>query len=962
MRTSSCARLLIVFLALLAAPESARAQGSWLPYGTVGASDIAVSPKGVVWLVSREANSIQSSLVLADTRFVTPRGSPSRVAVDPNGFPWLVNSDGTLWHWMRSATGVEDWVQSSLKAIDIAVGANGAVWAIDTKQRVVQLMDGAWQPTNETGVRISVDPSGNPWIVNSAGQVSHWHEGTWTIVPASATDISVAPDGSVFILGTTPARGGFEVLRLNGATWEHIVGGGGVAISAGTQAVYVAQDASTYLVVSSTVARLRVAGNDPSIETPPAAASPVMADNAGIASQASAPSTIAPTTTTLSPPTAASKPAAMDPVAPAKDIAAVASAAPTEKGASIPLPSAGTVVGVLGALGGIGGLLSKATPASIAPSVIPALIPSAAAIGGALTNAVSGAASGSSASTGSGGGSGSASSSGKPNQPEESKPAQPEETKSAQPEESKPAQPEESKPAQPEESKPTPPGELNVPGIRPSPKIPLPGNLRCPIIGGGATLERGCELLGRAAMKLRQAPSTDCALPAFTDARNGGECWTCPASFERGTAPVDGDDACVDPANAQHSVATLVKGCSLYKAPQGYGTPFRDSPDGGECYVCPLPLQRSWSAIKNLTKGNLGACFGKAKDLLVWQFSQYPEAGAYRFMPGLLSMALADPKAVDAFLDKRANGDTAVKHELWNNMIADPSGSAELKALLFASLLTVANEDSSTAAAKDALHEFESYMGARRTYVAEEALRMYKKAREVDADFVQGKDSAVVGGAVAEAVGTAATDFKTYAWSAVMPDSAGTAFVLASAALSQFGSGGAEGLLDTGVSALNVRYLAPVTKALEGELDMLHDKGADIVARASQSSVANAARLLNGADPAMIGTTLMGGAMKISKGVMSFFGKDKVAAEYEKYVEEMSGPVRVKEMLESTKPEDRQSLLLYWALATSAHKASDTIGSGAITGAELCTSDAWTTAECASAKAMIEGAAKVVGY
>lgn len=503
-------------------------------------------------------------------------------------------------------------------------------------------------------------------------------------------------------------------------------------------------------------------------------------------------------------------------------------------------------------------------------------------------------------------------------------------------------------------AKMNPPEAPRIPGARPSPKIPLPGSLRCPIIGAGATMERGCEILGRAAMKLRQAPSTECIAPSFADSRNGGECWTCPVSYTRGVAPVDAEQACEGPA-AERSVATLVKGCSTYKALPGYGTPFRDSPNGGECWVCPLPLQRSWSAVRNLTKGNLSACFGKAKELLVWQLGQYPEAGAYRFMPGLLSIALSDPKAVDSFLDKRANGDTAKKREMWAQMVADPSGSAELKALLFASLLRVANEDSSDTEAKVALSEFESYIRARRVYVADEALRMYRKAREVDANFEQAKDAGGIVRVAGEAVGTAATDFKTYAWSAVMPDSAGSAFIAASAALSELGATrGVEGVVDAAISSLNVRYLEPVTKALEDELGSLEDKAV--------ATIGNAAKALKVADPAMIATTLLGGAMKFSKGVMNLLSKDKLAAEYEKYVAETSVPVRVKELLHSANPGDRQSLLLYWALATSPHKASDKMGAGAMTGAELCNSDAWTTEQCSSAKATILVAAKAAGY
>ncbi len=52
---------------------------------------------------------------------------PSRVAVALNGFPWLLTADGSVWHWIKTSAGKEDWVQVPLKAIDIAVGATGAV-------------------------------------------------------------------------------------------------------------------------------------------------------------------------------------------------------------------------------------------------------------------------------------------------------------------------------------------------------------------------------------------------------------------------------------------------------------------------------------------------------------------------------------------------------------------------------------------------------------------------------------------------------------------------------------------------------------------------------------------------------------------------------------------------------------------------------------------------------------------
>jgi hypothetical protein len=886
---------------------------------------------------------------LAETRFFTPAGSPARVAADLNGFPWLLNTDGSLWHYVKTAPGKEDWVQSRLKAIDIAVGANGSVWAIDADHHVGRITSDGFESIGGSAVRISVDPSGNPWIVNTAGDVSQWTGTSWKSFAGKANDISVAPDGTVFILGTTPVRGGFEILRLNGTEWQHIVGGGGVAISAGTQAVYVAQDTTTGLVLSSVNTRLRASDATELAQSPVATGTP--------ASQPLTSAAVSPTTTnsvataiTSSQSVATAPQSTTAAVSPAPENNAVVNSngnnGKNEQGGSVP----GKVVGAVGSGAGfLGGLLAKIAPAAAGAAVTAAgaanPVPSPQAIAGAVAAGAAGAAGGAAvgaagnlaSSIGSGGSGPSAGS-------------QPQSQKSA------PSQAQADKLASADKSL------LN--SLPPLQKIPLPGKLTCPIIGSGETMEKLCEI-GRSALKLRLAPSMDCAAPAFIDSRNGGECWTCPATFARTTTPVDSAAACINPATQSFSVATLVSGCSAYKAPPGYGTPFRDTQAGNNCYVCPLPFKWSIATLGHLTKGDLAACVGKGKDLLVWQLGQYPETGAYRFMPGLLSIALSDPKAVDAFLTIRANGDSLLKREMWAKMIADPSSSAELKALLFASLLKVASQDSASALAKQTLGEFETYMRSRRFYVAQEAFRMYRKAREVDSLYVKlAKDSGGVRGALTDAAGTAITDFKTDAWSGVMPDSAGTAFVLASAALSKLGApNGVDSVITTKVSALNASYLAPVTDALAQDIDMLQEKRDSVKATAATVTGAiNQLKSLKGADPALIGSTLLGGAMKISGGVLGFLGKNQLASEYEAYLQRMSAPLKVKDMLESTVGEEKQTLMLYWALATSPHKAADTIGGGAMTGAELCNSDAWTAAQCSSARELVAAAAKAAGY
>jgi hypothetical protein len=286
----------------------------------------------------------------------------------------------------------------------------------------------------------------------------------------------------------------------------------------------------------------------------------------------------------------------------------------------------------------------------------------------------------------------------------------------------------------------------------------------------------------------------------------------------------------------QYSFATQTSGCSLYRAVPGFGTPFRDPRNGGECWVCPLGLVRSSAAVNTTARGNLAACVaGGNTDKIVYQMAQYPESGVYRFMPGLLKMALADTKAVDAFLAKRAKGNVAAKRQLWASMAADPAASAELKALLFASLVTAAKKPNPDVVSAAAVREFEVYMRSRRVYVANEAVRMYERWKDLDAynQYQAARRSSGIGGISADVIGAAPPDFKAFAWSGAVPDSAGREFVVASAALSRLADGTTSvgSVVNDGVGSFNLSYLDPLMKATEKALDLLQDQGKEFRTR-----------------------------------------------------------------------------------------------------------------------------------
>ena len=114
-------------------------------------------------------------------------GGATRIAVDPSGNPWVVNSAGQIYNWVGNPWVVNsagqiynwvgnDWVVHSGAATDIGVGADGSVWIVGTNPVAGGYGIYTWTgpglvPVPGGAVVISVGPSGNPWVVNSAGQI-----------------------------------------------------------------------------------------------------------------------------------------------------------------------------------------------------------------------------------------------------------------------------------------------------------------------------------------------------------------------------------------------------------------------------------------------------------------------------------------------------------------------------------------------------------------------------------------------------------------------------------------------------------------------------------------------------------------------------------------------------------------------------------------------------------------------
>jgi hypothetical protein len=147
-----------------------------------------------------------------------------KIAVDPNGNPWTVDSA----HHIRHYNG-KGWVNYSGAATDISVGANGSVWILGTNRvpggyAIYHWTAKGWTAVSGGATHLAVDPSGNAWSVDSAFHIRHYNGQGWVNYSGAATDISVAANGTLWVTGTNPAAGGYGIYLWENRNWTLVMG------------------------------------------------------------------------------------------------------------------------------------------------------------------------------------------------------------------------------------------------------------------------------------------------------------------------------------------------------------------------------------------------------------------------------------------------------------------------------------------------------------------------------------------------------------------------------------------------------------------------------------------------------------------------------------------------------------------------------------------------------------------
>jgi hypothetical protein len=181
-------------------------------------------------------------------------GGARRLAVGPDGQPWVVTAQEALWRRTKVngsyVNGQWERVTAVMGVKDLAIGPDGVVWLLygtadsagdfpmvllnpNTTPMHVAQIDGR-------AVGLAVGPDGQPWAVTGAGALwqrsrgtvgafngTAYHSGTWSRVAIGVVDVAVGGDGRVWMLyGAVDSAGNYDIKTYTPDTgdWTEVPG------------------------------------------------------------------------------------------------------------------------------------------------------------------------------------------------------------------------------------------------------------------------------------------------------------------------------------------------------------------------------------------------------------------------------------------------------------------------------------------------------------------------------------------------------------------------------------------------------------------------------------------------------------------------------------------------------------------------------------------------------------------
>jgi hypothetical protein len=146
-----------------------------------GVCDVAVSPQGAVWALSKEVVQTGHTVLHRPPR-AAGHAAPAwiddktvhaqRIAVAPDGTAWIVSNMAMA---MRYDPHGKKWITEASNVRDVFVDAEGGVWVVSQRGRRIYRRatpDDGWQRADGVAERLVVQPGGMVWAVTPTGGVA----------------------------------------------------------------------------------------------------------------------------------------------------------------------------------------------------------------------------------------------------------------------------------------------------------------------------------------------------------------------------------------------------------------------------------------------------------------------------------------------------------------------------------------------------------------------------------------------------------------------------------------------------------------------------------------------------------------------------------------------------------------------------------------------------------------------
>ena len=180
---------------------------------------IAVGANGEVWAIggARESGGF-GVYHWNGVEFEKAAGiAGMRIAVDPRGFPWVVDSFNNVRRWTgRYWENLPGWSK------DVGIGANGSIWSVGLEGGLYEFRRGRFEKRFPGRFeRIAVAPDGEPWSIDEKQDLARKGTTGWESFRSGTASVSIGANGAVWVLDATGL-----VFRLGDASglWLRRVG------------------------------------------------------------------------------------------------------------------------------------------------------------------------------------------------------------------------------------------------------------------------------------------------------------------------------------------------------------------------------------------------------------------------------------------------------------------------------------------------------------------------------------------------------------------------------------------------------------------------------------------------------------------------------------------------------------------------------------------------------------------